>query len=721
MGWFDEQIKQRKLSDDQVFSDSFESIANAILQKKSNNIYNDSIYTQDAMEQILNFYGCKIKDIPSEIKDLEEQLEFCCRPYGIMRRRVVLPNNWYKDAMGALLCYTKEEGRPVALIPGKLDGYVFNVNGKFERINEKNAALFIDEAYCFYKPLPLRKITPVDLVKYAFMTRSVKDNVYTLALMGLATLVGLLMPKITNFLMSTVIEEKSISLLISTLIFMFCVEIGTMLFNQIKSIFDGQLNTKMSISLQAASMMRVLSLPASFFRKYASGDLQTRVSYVSSLASTLMSTIFTTGLGSLFSLAYIASIFEFAPTLVVPSLVVIISMIACSVITTFVTMKRSMAIMEMSSKRSGISYAMITGIQKIKLGGAEKRAFARWANLFAKQSDLQYKPIYITLFSTIISLTGTIVMYFFALKTGVDMAEYNAFNAAYGMVFGAFSSLASIALSVSNIRPILDMAKPIMETLPEISENKEVLTKIDGNIELNNVSFRYDEKMPLIVNDMTLKIKANQYIAIVGKTGCGKSTLIRLLLGFEKPQKGSIYFDNKDINSIDLKSLRRKIGVVMQDGKLFQGDIYSNITISAPWLTLDEAWEAADIAGIGDDVREMPMGMHTLISEGAGGISGGQRQRLLIARAIAPRPRVLIFDEATSALDNITQKKVSEALDALKCTRIVIAHRLSTIKHCDRILYLEGGKILEDGTYDELIAKNGKFAELVERQRLDKE
>ncbi|MDO5440671.1 MAG: ATP-binding cassette domain-containing protein, partial [Erysipelotrichaceae bacterium] len=183
--------------------------------------------------------------------------------------------------------------------------------------------------------------------------------------------------------------------------------------------------------------------------------------------------------------------------------------------------------------------------------------------------------------------------------------------------------------------------------------------------------------------------------------------------------RGAIYYDGHDIQSIDLKSLRRKIGTVMQNGKLFQGDIFSNIAISSPSLTLDEAWEACEIAGIADDIRRMPMGMNTIISEGSGGISGGQRQRLMIARAIAPKPRILIFDEATSALDNVTQRKVSEALDQLKCTRIVIAHRLSTIKHCDRILYLENGKILEDGTYDELIKLNGKFAELVERQRLD--
>jgi ABC-type bacteriocin/lantibiotic exporter with double-glycine peptidase domain len=286
-------------------------------------------------------------------------------------------------------------------------------------------------------------------------------------------------------------------------------------------------------------------------------------------------------------------------------------------------------------------------------------------------------------------------------------------------VTSAFASLTGVALSIARIKPILEMAEPILKTEPESSENKSMVTRLSGSIELSNVYFRYNQNMPYVVNGMNLKIRAGEYIAIVGSTGCGKSTLVRLLLGFETPERGAVYYDGKDISGLDLRSLRRRIGTVTQDGSLFQGDIFSNIVISAPYLTLDQAWEAAEIAGIADDIRAMPMGMQTIISEGQGGISGGQKQRLMIARAVAPKPKILIFDEATSALDNKTQKQVSDALDQLRCTRIVIAHRLSTIKNCDRILVLDKGQILEDGTYDELIAKKGFFAELVERQRLD--
>ncbi len=245
------------------------------------------------------------------------------------------------------------------------------------------------------------------------------------------------------------------------------------------------------------------------------------------------------------------------------------------------------------------------------------------------------------------------------------------------------------------------------------------MTGLSGGIELNHVSFRYTEDMPLILDNISIKIQPGEYVAIVGKTGCGKSTLMRLLLGFEQPMKGAVYFDGKDISQLDLKSLRSFMGVVMQNGKMFQGDIYSNITISSPNASMEQAWEAARIAGIAEDIQRMPMGMHTIVPERGRGFSGGQKQRIFIARAVASKPKALLFDEATSALDNVTQKQVSDALSRMKCTRVVIAHRLSTVLQCDRILVLDQGRIVEEGTYQELIEADGFFAELVQRQRID--
>ncbi len=726
MGWFDEQIRQRKEHDDEVFSDCFASIAGAVLGgKMSAALQNDRIKAQNAFEEILKYYHVKAREIPESITDMNEQLEYLMRPHGFMRRSVTLEKGWYHDAIGAMLGTRSDDGSIVALLPAGLAGYTFidSKTGKRVKLNKSTEGLIDTEAICFYKPLPLQKVSVPTLIKYIVQTLCTADFV----LLGLATLavtlIGLLGPMLNNIIFGRVITSGDMRLLLAITVFLVCVTVSTALIGSVKALLMARINTKMSLSVQAATMMRVMSLPADFFKNYSSGELSTRSSYVNSLCNMLVSTVLSTGLTAVFSLVYISQIFAYAPALVAPAIGIIIVTVLFSIISALMQMKLSRRQMELSAKESGMSYALITGVQKIKLSGAEKRAFARWGNLYAKEAELLYNPPAMiklnSVITTAIALVGTIVMYYTAVKSGVSVADYYAFNTAYAMVSGAFMSLAGVALTVAQIKPTLEMAKPILETVPEVSEGKQVITRLSGSIELNNVSFRYSPSMPLVVDDLSLKIRPGQYVAIVGSTGCGKSTLMRLMLGFETPQKGAVYYDGKDLTAIDLKSLRRRIGVVMQDGKLFSGDIFSNITISAPWLTLEDAWTAAELSGIAEDIRRMPMGMNTMISEGGGGISGGQRQRLMIARAIAPKPKIMMFDEATSALDNLTQKKVSGSLDALKCTRIVIAHRLSTIRQCDRIIVLEKGKIVEDGGYDELIARDGFFAELVARQRLD--
>lgn len=725
MGWFDEQIKQRKKNDDEIFQEAFAGIADAVMGTRMATAFkSDEARAIDAIDEIMKYYKVKSREVPDSVKALNDRLEYLLRPHGIMHRNIHLESGWYKDAIGAMLGTRKDDRSIVAFIPKGLSGYqYFDASaGKWVRLTRKNEGLFEMDGICFYKPFPLGKIGIPALMKYIVETLSTADFVLVSLATLVVSLIGLLSPKLNNFLFSVVVESSSVKLLIGIAVFMVSVSISSLLMNGVKTLIMTRINTKMETSVQAATMMRVFSLPAYFFKQYSAGELSTRAQYIQTLSNMLVSTVLSTGLTSIFSLVYISQIFTYAPALVVPSLLLILVTLLFTLLTTFYQIPFTKKQMELGAKESGMSYAMISGVQKIKLSGSEKRAFARWSKLYAEEVAITYNPpIFLranAAFSSIISLTGTIVMYYFAAKSGVGVADYYAFNTAYGMLSGAFMALAGIAASFAQFKPILEMVKPILEAVPEVSEEKMVIERLSGGIELSNISFRYNENMPLVLDDLSLRIRPCQYVAIVGATGCGKSTLMRILLGFEKPQKGAVYFDGKDLSKIDLKSLRRKIGVVMQDGKLFQGDIFSNITISAPNLTLEEAWEAAEMAGIAEDIRRMPMGMHTIISEGSGGVSGGQRQRLMIARAIAPKPKILMFDEATSALDNLTQKIVSDSLDKLKCTRIVIAHRLSTIRQCDRIIYLEKGKILEDGTYDELIAKNGKFAELVARQQI---
>lgn len=727
MGWFDEQIKQRIENDDEMFAEAFARMANLVSSEKIITSFSDDRkLAEEAIGDILKYYHVRIREIPDKLKDINEVLEYLLCPAGIMRRTVKLSGDWYQDAIGAMLG-TKKDGSIIALLPGGMNGYYYREysTGKIKKINRKNAEEIDEEAVCFYQPFSLTKLKIPDLLRYLFRQLHTKDYMMILAATGVLTALGLVTPKISHYLYGKVLVYGSRPLLMAVVLTLFCVTLAGSFITVIKGILNTNISTKMNLAVESAVMMRVLSLPVDFFKRFSSGELANRIGYMNRLCSMIFDAVFSTGLTAVFSLVYIGQVLKFAPTLVVPSIVITLVTICFLLLTSVVQMRITERQMNEAGKESGMVYALINGVAKIKNAGAEKRAFAKWSRQYVNAAEYLYKPpMFLKLNGTIItaiSLVGTIVIYYTAIHSGITMADYMAFNSAYGMVSGAFASLAGIVITVSRIQPILKMVTPILETEPEIDTKRQVVTRLRGSIELNNVSFRYQKTMPNVLDNLSLKIRPGQYVAIVGKTGCGKSTLIRILLGFEKPQKGAVYYDGKDINSMDVKSLRQKIGVVMQNGKLFQGDIYSNITISAPQLTLEQAWEAAEMAGMADDIRQMPMGMHTIISEGHGGISGGQRQRLLIARAIAPKPRILMFDEATSALDNITQKQVSESLERLKCTRIVIAHRLSTIRHCDRIVVLDQGKIVEDGTYEELLEKKGHFAELVERQQVDRQ
>ena len=728
MSWFDEQIKTRIKNDQDGLENSFIHLSSVVMGKSilNTSLKSDREKAQNAIADILRFYHVPNVELPASMTDVEEILEFLLRPSGVMRRKVELTGDWYKSGIGALLAQNAN-GDMIALIPDGLSGYRFidYETGKTVKVTKKNKDQIQPEAMCFYKPLPLKAITIKDLLIYILGTLSKADFI----LMALATLavslLGMFMPRINNLLFAQVIPSGNLSLIPPLACMLLGITVSTSMASMIKTVLLSRITTKMNTAVSAAAFGRLMSLPVSFFKSFSSGELSKRLTGVTTLCGMLVETFLTTGLTSVFSLVYVGQIFNYAPSLAIPALIVILLTLIFSLTSIYFQLKIYRNSMNANAKLSGLVYGLFSGVQKIKLSGAERRAFSQWAKGYQHYASANYAiPTSVHLASklpSLIGMVGTIIFYFSATTSKITTADYMSFNTAYGMLSGAIGMLSSIAYSVARIKPTLELVDPILKTAPEVAENKRVVEKISGSIELNNVSFRYAPDMPLVIDNLSLKIRAGQYVAIVGTTGCGKSTLMRLMLGFETPQKGAVYFDGKDLTLLDLKSLRRKIGVVMQNGKLFQGDIYSNIAVSAPGLTPEGAMKAAEAAGMADDINNMPMGLHTIISEGGGGISGGQRQRLLIARAIAPNPKVLMFDEATSALDNLTQKQVSDSLDKLKCTRIVIAHRLSTIRQCDRIIVLDKGHIVEDGTYDQLIAQNGFFAELVARQRLDVE
>lgn len=711
-----ERLKSRKLQNESAYNEAMLDLLSVL------NISGpeSKINTQKSVSKILSYFGEETPEIPEDITDLGEQIEFILRPSGMMKRRVELVGSWWLDATGVMLA-SKKNGEVVVMFPRKWSGYYYlDKKGKRININSKNSKDFNLYAFCFYRPFTKNSMKIVDLVKFMIKNISSSDFTFLILIYLIVQFLGMAVPYITSIIYNTLIPSESISLLQTISCTLLGLTIGKSSIRIIQSFVKSRLKGKLNLSIYSAVMMKLFSLPVSFFKKYSAGDLASRVGYINILCRTISETLLSTLLTAFFSLGYIFQMFYHAKTMVITSVLIIFSSLCFSIIITILKQNVNTKKLKVSTRLQSLVFNIFTGMQKIKIAGAEKRAFAVWAKKYSEAQKLEYSPPTILKISgvigMIISSVGNIILYWIAAKTNISVANYMAFNVAYGSVSGAMSSLSGVAMQFANLIPSVDLIKPFLETKTENSSKGKIIDSLSGNIEINNVVFRYQKDQEPVLNNLNLKIEDGEYVAIVGKTGCGKSTIMRLLLGFEIPEKGNIYYDNRGIETLDKKSLRQKIGVVMQNGAIFQGDIFSNITVTAPWKTMDDAWEAARMAGLDKDIENFPMGMHTLISEGSGGISGGQKQRLMIARALITKPKILFFDEATSALDNITQKIVSDNIDKLKCTRIVIAHRLSTIKNCDRILVIDKGQICESGDYGSLMQRRGLFHQLAMRQ-----
>ena len=728
MRWMESQIETRARKDGEAVERAYAELASSVSDPRSAPRFSvDDVEQADAAARAcIKHMGVECGEVPEGIVNVEERTEWLCRPSGTMRRTVRLGKGWQTRAFGAMLGKL-DTGEAIALLPRGVRGYYYIEpgTGRKRRVTHDICAHIEEEAVLFYRPLPSKPLKTRDLISFILRVFDANDYLLVFVAALAVTLVGLAPAWANKLAFDVVAPSGQTGLILPIAALLLGVAVSTVLIGACRNLVMERITIKLDVITEAATFARVLALPSSFFKEYSSGDLASRVSTVTMLMQQIASILLGSGLSATLSIVYIIQISAYAPALAIPALLIAFIQVVLTVLSTIVAMRYSKESMEASVKLSGEVTALLNGIQKIKLAGAEDRAFTRWAKQYAAYARPAYnRPaivIALPAIVTLVGLLGNIVIYYLAATSQVSVANYMAFNVAYGQVTAAMAAIAADGSQIAQIRPMLDMVEPILEATPEIAEDKPSVESLSGSIEVSGVSFRYGDDQPYVLQDLSFKVRCGEYVAFVGTSGSGKSTILRLLLGFEVPERGSIFFGPHDVTKVDLRSLREHIGVVMQDGQLFMGDIASNITISTPAATLDDAWEAAEIAGIAEDIRNMPMGMQTLITEGGGGVSGGQRQRLMIARAVCGKRRILMLDEATSALDNKTQKHVSDSLEALKCTRIVVAHRLSTVRHCDRILVVDGGRIAEEGSYDELIAKQGLFADLVERQRLDED
>lgn len=725
MGWFDTQLRERRAREQKSVAHAYWSLA-SVIDGRSDKTFTEEYggNSRNALIKICNYYHIE-DDLIKEEAAVEKQLALMQNSAGLMHRRVALSGEWWKHMDSPLLAVL-EDGQIIAILPDRWGRLCYELpDGRPVKVGKRSAEHIQRDAFCFYPPLPSKALKPKDIMVFLLKSVSRRDK-WKLLMAGLmASLLGMITPAMTQMIFSQIIPSGQMLLIYSVGGLLAGTAISVFLFEAIKSMLINGIQYKMELAMSSAIFHRLLNLPAEFFKSFSAGELTERAVCMSSICGVLCGSILGTGMTAVFSVIYIFQILRIESSLMLPSVLILVVQLAVAVLGMLGQVAYLRKKLYAGTKVQSIVFSLLSGIQKIKVSGSEERAFAQWAQKYRAEADASYNPpLFMKMQNAIapsITIFGTLLIYMVCLGSSVQVAQYVAFNTAFGMVSSAMLALTSAISSLSSVRPIFELAEPIMEACPQIGSEKEIVKSISGGVEINNVTFSYTKDGPKILDNLSLKIKSGQYVAVVGKTGCGKSTLMRLLLGFETPDTGAVYYDGKDVSKLDSKSLHRQIGVVMQNGKLFSGSIYSNITVSAPQLTMEEAWEAASMAGIDEDIRAMPMGMHTVLSEGTGGISGGQKQRLMIARAIAPKPKLLLLDEATSALDNITQKQVSDSLNRMKCTRIVIAHRLSTIRECDRILVLDNGKIIEDGNYEELVSQNGFFAELVRRQQIQPE
>ncbi|MEM6701163.1 MAG: NHLP bacteriocin export ABC transporter permease/ATPase subunit [Acidobacteriota bacterium] len=647
-------------------------------------------------------------------------------------REVALRDEWWRFDQGAMFAEDAETEAPIALVPRSPTSYEY-VNtrtGERGKVNRDVAESLNVMAWSFYRPFPDGPMRVIDIMKFGL--KGLYSDAALLVAMGITIgMLGAATPFFTGKIFDDAIPQAERGLLVQFAVALLAMAFTTAAFDIAQAIAILRISGRMDYSIGAALWDRLLNLPSTFFKKFSAGDLADRAGGINAIRDLVSGAGIAAILGSFSSIFYIFLMFKYSTQLAFAAMGLTLFFISFTFAMNYLQLRFQREQMTIAGRLSGLVLQLITGVAKIRVSGSEDHAYRVWAREFSSQRRLQFLigrvqnavEVFNSAFATISSMVIFFVLYTLKQKAAAEggaapalsTGDFIAFNAAYGSFLAATQQLSEASLKMLKVIPIYERLKPIITEPAEIDETRLYPGRLTGEIEISHIHFKYTEDGPWVLRDISLKIEPGEFIAFVGGSGSGKSTLFRVMLGFEVPQKGSVYYDGQDLNTLDLREVRQQLGVVLQDSQLLPTDVFRNI-VGTTSLTIDDAWEAARAAGMEEDIQGMPMGMHTYVSEGGGGFSGGQKQRLKIARSIVHKPRIMFMDEATSALDNRTQKIVTESMDRMQATRFVIAHRLSTIRNADRICYLDKGRLAEIGSYDELMEKRGLFYELASRQ-----
>ena len=666
-------------------------------------------------------------DNPLTQKDVAVDLHCALDSTGLRYRQIQFLDGWWKREAGPLLGFLDETlERPVALLPYKGGYKIFDpATGAEKRVTGKIAAQIAVEGYTFYAALPDHSLSKMDAARFSISGS--KGDLLFIAIASIATaMLGALAPYFTGLLISDAIPSSDLGLLIFIALALAGAAIAKAIFALARGFATLALESKSDSRIEAAIWDRILKQPATFFRQYNSGELAMRAAGLSAARKAVSQASTHAFFGAVSIPVQLGMMYAFYPSLAHWALGVTVIALIIYVVLSRMTIRARTAEILARTKLSGVMLQLLTGIAKIRVAGNEARAFDQWAIRFAEQKkycyEAQKRNGWLSIINSALpTITMLVVFAVVAYKLIPNLdhtfraSDFLGFIAALAIFQSSVMSIAGAALHSAGVMPLVDLAEPILKAIPESADKRDLAPKLTGKITMERIQFRYSEDGPQVLKDVSIEANEGEFVALVGPSGSGKSTAFRLLLGFETPDTGTITYDGNDLSDMELRSVRKQIGVVLQTGKIMPGTILANVTGPNNY-DQDAVWEALAMAGMEEDIQQMPMGLYTTLSEGGGTLSGGQRQRLLIARAIVGRPRIMLMDEATSALDNRTQEIVSQSLARMNATRIVIAHRLSTIQDADRIYVLRNGVVEEVGNAEELMARDGLFAQMARRQ-----
>lgn len=645
-----------------------------------------------------------------------EAVPVIARVAGMRAARVVLEDGWWTDDGGPLLLRDRDGAALTAAI--------------WQRGRYRCAGLEVGPgdydamAWRFYAPLGQ------DVSSFRGMARSVigglRQDLPAIAAAGLGTaLLAMLVPLATGWVFDEIVPAGAGGLLVAVGIALFVAALLGAVLAAARAMAVSRVSGRGQTAMAAAVADRVLRLPARFFKTVSAGDFNQRLEALDRIRQLVTNILLNAGLTLIFAIVYLILLFTYDARLALAGLALTLVYAAAVVVSRFAQTEPLREAAERDGKLAGLTFEILEGVPKLRAAAAEGRALARWNSAYALERAAaargQRVANHFDAFADgwgIVTMMGLFATAVLLAEATVSPGQFIAFLAAFGLFQASFTAFCEAVMAIQIARPLAERARPILTAEAESAAGRADPGRLSGDIQASGLSFGYDNAMAPLIDGLSFTVKPGEHLAVVGGSGSGKSTILRLLLGFEKPATGSLAYDGQELASLDPARVRSQIGVVLQSSQLFAGSIYENIR-GATQATLEDCLTAAEQAGLANDLGDFPMGLHTPITEGAGTLSGGQRQRILIARALAAQPRILFFDEATSALDNATQAIVARTLDALKATRVTIAHRLSTVRNADRICVLEKGRFVESGSFAELMAKDGAFAALARRQLLE--